>query len=178
MLSLDDSLWQKMDGGYKGPYNASRALKRLFAGDDAKAVFEELWDELHHQGDLGQSAYAAVPHLLEYARQSPKLDWNVFALISCIEHERPHNPEPQPEIADAYFHAVRSVPTVVGTHPDHDWDDILTASIVSCIAYARGQRVMAWVYAEMHLDEARKWLIELGEGEALEYAEQQMQSEL
>jgi hypothetical protein len=57
-------------------------------GDSSALIFEELWNELHHQNDVGEASYAAVPYLLEFARKSEKLDWNVFALISTIELSR------------------------------------------------------------------------------------------
>jgi hypothetical protein len=61
MLALDDRKWKELLGGYKVPYDASHALRRLERGADA---WKELWEELHHQGDLGEASYAAVPKLV------------------------------------------------------------------------------------------------------------------
>lgn len=162
MLPLDSPLWQRFKGGYKVLYDASPALRRLFAGSDPAEVFEELWQELHHQGSVDQASYAAVPHLLEYARQSHKLNWNVFALIAVIQLEGFHNPEPVPEISEGYNNALRSLPAIVGSHPDQEWNDVLMQSITACIALARGQRILARLYLEMDLPMAREWLEEQG----------------
>jgi hypothetical protein len=53
MLALTDKRWQQMRGGYGVPYDASVPLAKLAAG---QAVWDELWNELHHQGDLGEAA--------------------------------------------------------------------------------------------------------------------------
>ncbi|MEG0881483.1 MAG: hypothetical protein RSH52_09485, partial [Janthinobacterium sp.] len=60
-LSLDDPLWTTLEGGYRMPYDVAKALKAMQAGDD---VWHELWEELHHQGDVGVASYAAVPQLV------------------------------------------------------------------------------------------------------------------
>jgi hypothetical protein len=113
---------------------------------------------LHHQGDLGPASYAAVPHLLEFARRSPRLDSNVFGLIAVIELERPSNPNVPECLAAGYFRAIKELPAVVGNHPQQEWEEILTRHIVCCIALARGQRVLARVYLEMGPDAAQQWL--------------------
>lgn len=162
MLPLDDPRWQTYNGAYRLKYDASRPLVQLFAGEPPVAIWRELWQELHHQGDVDAASYAAVPHLLAYARSSTALDWNVFALISTIELSRPANPPPPPELVDAYFQAIQGLPVVVGAHSQQHWSPELTQSIVSCLALARGQRLLARAYLEFSLQEAKSWLQEFG----------------
>jgi hypothetical protein len=96
MLALDDKRWQSYLGGYGVPYDASQLLRRLLEGGADDELWEELWTELHHQGDVGQASYAAVPWLVEYVRRSPQIDWNALALIAKIELERGcHNNPPR-----------------------------------------------------------------------------------
>src|SRR5437588_9974665 len=90
MLPLDDPRWQSYAGGYGGPYDASVPLRRLFEQGASAELWDELWQELHHQGAVGPASFAAVPWLLDYARRSHELDWNAFGLIAVIELERPH----------------------------------------------------------------------------------------
>jgi hypothetical protein len=71
MLPLDDPPWKTLTGGYQVPYDVLVPLHKLFERDASKELWDESWQELHHQGDLGTASYAAVPHLLEYARRSP-----------------------------------------------------------------------------------------------------------
>lgn len=161
MLPLDHPLWRKYKGGRRELYDASRPLQRLLNGEPPEVIFEELWDHLHHQGDVDCASYAAVPHLLEYARQSLRLDWNVFGLIATIELARPHNPPPPSEIVEDYFRTLRELPVVACLHADDNWDDLLTRTVVSCIALARGQRLLAEAYSELSKEYAREWLKEL-----------------
>lgn len=75
MLALDDPRWKTLEGGYRVVYDASIALARLERGED---VWKELWNELHHQGDVGESSYAAVPHLVRIAAARGSRAWNLY----------------------------------------------------------------------------------------------------
>ena len=158
MLPLNDPRWKTLTGGYLVPYDVSVPLHKLFERGESKELWHELWQELHHQGDVGPASYAAVPHLLEFARRSLRLDWNVFGLIAVIELARPSNPSVPEFLAASYFRTIKELPAVVGSHPQREWNEILTQHIVCCIALARGQRVLARVYLEMDQNAAQQWL--------------------
>jgi len=91
MLSLTDPRWRTLKGGYRTLYDASGALSRLEQGSD---VWEELWDELHHQGDVGEASYAAVSHLVRIWQDAPRRDWNLYGLVGLIEIERHRKSNP------------------------------------------------------------------------------------
>lgn len=92
MLPLNDPRWKALHGGYRTPYDASVALARLERGED---VWEELWQELHHQGDVGDASYASVPHLVRICSALPERDSNLYELVSTIEVERHRRSNPQ-----------------------------------------------------------------------------------
>jgi hypothetical protein len=77
MLSLTDPIWRELQGGYRTPYDASKPLAQMERGE---SVWDELWNELHHQGDIGVASYAAIPQLVRIAEAQRKLDWNLYAL--------------------------------------------------------------------------------------------------
>ena len=160
MLPLNDSRWQNYFGGYRVPYDASAALGLLVDDGPTKGLWEELWNELHHQNDVDQASYAAVPWLVEFIHRSSKLDWNALALVAVIELARPSNPEVQPELSDAYFAALRSLPEILGTHPDQQWNEEIVRSAAACIALARGQRWYARACFELDRSTAAKWFSE------------------
>ena len=85
MLSLTDPMWQQLEGGYRMPYDASKALAQMERGE---SVWEELWNELHHQGDVGVASYAAIPQLVRISEARRASDWNLYALAATIEIER------------------------------------------------------------------------------------------
>jgi hypothetical protein len=94
VLPLDDPKWKSLRGGYKTPYDASDALRRLYLGEDPDSIWDEFWNELHHQGDLGEASYASVPHLVKILKDRMDLDWNPYALIATIEIERHRKSNP------------------------------------------------------------------------------------
>jgi hypothetical protein len=108
-----------MHGGYRVPYDASVSLQRLERGED---VWDELWGNLHHQGDVGEASYAAVPHLVRISRTAPGRNWNLYALVAIVEIERHRTSNPpipawlQPEYEVAWRElaalALTDLPTI------------------------------------------------------------------
>lgn len=96
MLSLADPIWRELEGGYRIPYDASTPLARLERGE---SVWDELWQELHHQGDVGVASYAAIPQVVRICEGRPARDWNLYALAATIEIER-HRKGSNPSLPD------------------------------------------------------------------------------
>jgi len=84
MLSLDDARWGALKGGYRVPFDPRAALRKLEEGNQTSEAWNELWQELYHQGDVGDASYAAVPHLVRVHRQRGVIDWNTYALVSSV----------------------------------------------------------------------------------------------
>jgi len=68
------------------PFDPREAIQRVARGD--ATAWDVLWAELHHQGDVGEASYAAVPELLRVCRASAASDWNLYALAAVIEDVR------------------------------------------------------------------------------------------
>lgn len=84
MLGVDDPIWAKLQGGYRVEFDPRKAFQMLESGrpDEASA---ELWNGLHHQGDVGSASYASVPRLVKICNPTLLGDWNLYALIAIIE---------------------------------------------------------------------------------------------
>jgi hypothetical protein len=162
MLPLDDPRWQTYKGGYRVLYDASPGLRRLLASGPDDDLWEEFWTELHHQGDVHQASYAAVPWLIEFVRRSSRIDWNALALVATIELERDRhrNPKVAKELSVGYHAAIQSLPGLLGTHSDQEWSELVVQAAVACIAMARGQRWFARAYLELDRDTAGQWFSE------------------
>lgn len=158
MLPLNDPRWASYQGGYRTTYDASKVLRGLLEGEPSKAAWQELWEELHHQGDVGAASYASVPWLIEIVRCSPLADWNPLALICTIELARPKNPDIPDELREGYFKALLSIPNVLAEKPCHVWDDLFTQVAAASLALSRGHRAFAEIYLEFSFAEAKKWL--------------------
>jgi hypothetical protein len=94
MLDLDDPRWTRLEGGYRQPYDPRPVFARLKAGRDISTCWDELWEELHHQGDVGLASYASIPHLAEIATTLEPDDATVFTLVGTIALVAGKNQDP------------------------------------------------------------------------------------
>jgi hypothetical protein len=140
MLPLDDELWQSLEGGYGIPYDASVPLRALEQADDLAPIWDELWNELHHQGDVGIASYAAVPHLVRIAKARDLADWNVYAIAATIESARlaEHTPSLPEWLESGYASAWRDLLVLGLEHLRSDTDEVTTRSILATVAIAKG----------------------------------------
>jgi hypothetical protein len=92
-MKLTDPKWPGLIGGYRVPYDPRPALLKLTMNVGDKGAWDELWNELHHQGDVGEASYATVTALVDiYSERRP--DWNLFSLVATIEVERHRKTNP------------------------------------------------------------------------------------
>lgn len=162
MPDLDDPLWQTLEGGYRQPYDAAPALKALEAGEDA---WDELWQELHHQGDVGPASYAAVTQLARIAARGPR-DWNFYALAATVEIERHRktNPDVPSWLAADYSAAWATILQLALADLATARDELMLRALFGCIALARGDAMLgAWLVhtdrgeIAAAMDEAEAW---------------------
>jgi len=105
VLELNDPRWAKLTGGRGGFYDARALLRRFRLGKQDRKCWEEVWDELHHQGDIGEASYAVVPHLVAFSKDRSR-DWNLYGFVATLEdcRESRHNPQ-VPEWLEAEYDA-------------------------------------------------------------------------
>lgn len=87
MLSLDDPRWQQLCGGYRVPFDPRPLLIQL-ERDPSTQNWGLLTEELFHQGDVGESSYAAVPHVVRIALEHSPLHAEALTLVVAIEVAR------------------------------------------------------------------------------------------
>ena len=73
---MTDEQWRGLEGGYRLPLDPRPMLARLRAGD--VNAWDDLWQDLHHQQDVGVASYAAVPELVSIHRERDEPDWNTY----------------------------------------------------------------------------------------------------
>lgn len=159
MLPLADAKWKELDGGYRIPFDCSVPLRAMEAGAD---VWSELWDELHHQGDLGLASYAAVPHLVRIAAASSIRDWNFYALVATIEVERHRktNPPLPNWLESSYLSAWSQLLELAVADLKSNTDQTSLRSILAALALAKGDLKLGALLANLDTSEIEELLEE------------------
>jgi hypothetical protein len=165
MIDLNDKRWQEFEGGYRMAYDASIALKKLEQASttqEVDAVFSELWQELHHQGDVGLASYFSVPHIIRIAKEKKLLSFNVFGLVATIEIERhKDNPKLPKEFEAAYLHSLQlELPELIKLCLADKWDITLASTILSALAVSKGHIDMAEAISKMEDQDLIKEFLE------------------
>lgn len=135
--------WTRLTDANGEPYDPRPALAAI-ANGDAAAGYNELWERLHHQGDLGTAAYAAVPELVRLVQDAPLPDWRGYALIATIEERRKAdgNPTLPQWLSQPYAAALADVVEPAISHLRLTDADLDVRSLLATIAQAKGQRTL------------------------------------
>ncbi len=143
-----------MTAGYRVPYDPRPALAGLASGD-ASSAWKELWQELHHQGDVGEASYASVPHLVRIHAERAAPDWNTYALVATIElaRGRGRNPPLPDWLHDGYEGALDLLSEIGMRELPDATDPPLVRSILATLTLEKGLRVTAGLILDFEEDE-------------------------
>lgn len=155
MLRLDDERWKPLKGAYGVLFDPRPLLTSLRSANGTGAIWQELWTNLYHQGDVGEASYAAVTQLISLAQEGRLLDWNAYALTAAIELARDHPQNPkvpqwlQLDYEEAFQRLVENGLSVFPGKQSNETD----RSILSILALSKGLRTYARVLLEFTEDE-------------------------
>ena len=163
-LDLNDERWTSLLGGYRLPYDPREALRSLERADDIGGAWAELWQELHHQGDIGEASFAALSHLVDIHERRGVPDWNTYALAATIElaRDNPGNPELPAYLRDPYDAAWARLIEISLRELKEAQDPALVASIIAVLAIGKGQRTLGRLAADFTEDERQELLTGAG----------------
>ena len=135
----NDHRWTELRGGYKERYDPRASIGRLAANNQVDTTWEELWNELHHQGDVGDASYAAIILLADAFQSRLPTDWNLFALAATIEVERHRRTNPLiPDwLSDDYRCAWEQLVEMALTSLRLSRDTLLVQSALAVVALGR-----------------------------------------
>lgn len=168
MFGMDDPRWTGLLGGYRVPYDPRRALQSLAQGHKIDAVWAELWNELHHQGDIGEVSYAAVIELVRIHEMRGIPDWNSYALVATIEDARqaPRNPAMPVWLKASYAEALRRLADIGLRELRDAKAPELVNSIIAVLAFSKDQPLLGRFAVAFSEDERRELLNEASFGQA------------
>jgi hypothetical protein len=152
MLDFADDRWLQLHGGYRAPFDVRPLLSQLESGRDRESVLQALWQELYHQGDVGEASYAAVPHLVRIYCSEETPDWNFYAIVATVDLARDGrysgNPPLPSWLEPDYVEAIdrlasRGLKELPGASSPE-----LVQSILAVLALWKGSRSYARILAE------------------------------
>jgi hypothetical protein len=163
MTASDKSPTPELLSGNRLPYDARSAIAKLASGQ-SDAAWSELWDELHHQGDVDTASYAAVPELVALYRTRTVPDWNVYALVGTIElsRARGNNPDVPSWLVSEYRLALATLADLAGQDLRETMDPLVARSALGIIALVKNLRAHAQVLLELDLSEVEEILDGMG----------------
>ena len=170
MLEIEDPRWESLEGGYGIPYDPRPALARLETDDHLEPVWEELWSNLHHQGEVGEASYASVPHIARIAVSRRITDWNLFALVGTIELEREMegNPDLPSWLTESYETAWEQLFGLAREALVPAGDTVTLRCLLATIAIAKGDTRRGRLLLEYGDEEVDDLFIEHADDEAAE----------
>src|ERR1700722_193510 len=94
LMPLEHSHWATYSGGYRSPYNVVPLIHRLNSEGTSGGFWNIVWNELDHQGDVGEASYALVPYLVDHQSRRQELDEQVFYFCAIVELQQPETRNP------------------------------------------------------------------------------------
>lgn len=145
MISLSDKKWTELMGGYKVKYNPLPILKKLEAGLDTQKCWKVLWENLHHQGDIGDASYVSLVKLIDIQEKKANLDWNFYALVGLIEIERLRktNPPVPDWLRADYKKALSELYKICIKDLSQTQDHLMIRSIIGVLAVLKKKYALA-----------------------------------
>ncbi|HWO35395.1 MAG TPA: hypothetical protein VNO32_41905 [Candidatus Acidoferrum sp.] len=130
-------------------------LAELESAENKDTAWHGLWEELHHQGDVGEASYASVPHFVRIHRTDGTVDWNTYAMVAIIELARGkgNNPELPTWLEEDYHRAIRELAKIGAAEIRHADEPDTVRAILSVIAIAKGLRTHGRFLVEYSEDE-------------------------
>ena len=159
-LSLDDPRWPSLAGGYRIVYDPRPPLRALEADFRDDAAWKELWGELHHQGDVGDASYAALPTLVTLGERAVARDWNLYALAATIEVERHRrsNPDLPAWLATLYVESWEALVRLALADLAQATDPLVIQSALAVVALGRSAPRLGALLADLDASEIEEYL--------------------
>jgi hypothetical protein len=147
-LPLDSPQWAELSHAYGPATETPTYLKALAKnGSEQRAILDQLWSTLCHQGTVYTASFAAVPHLVEIARNLPKEDGlQLIILVAMIERGRAvHNGATLPKAFETvYFASLELLGEVILDCLRKNWNELDYKWLFISLATIRGEVNLGW----------------------------------
>lgn len=163
MLALESHRWSQLSHAYGSATDIPamlRALNTMPTSEGKNEPWFSLWSALAHQGDVFESSYAAVPHVVGALATAPEgADPSYFHFPAWVEICRVKGGPPIPKDLEApYFEALRRLPDLVAAASHATWSPEYLGCCMAALAVAKGQTEMAEAVLELTPELATQYL--------------------
>ncbi len=157
-MDLNNPIWKTLKGGYGSIYDASIVLRNLEETESPESIEEisnELWQELHHQGDVGLASYYSLPHIVKILQEKNLNNWKLTGLCSVIEQQRHtvDNPDLPEDLIDDYTTAISKLKALAIKSLNEVKDKTTLIVLLSTIATCSGHFKLGIAISEMENDD-------------------------
>lgn len=160
MIDFNDPRLKNLLGAYRKPYDVSHLLRKIEANGPSQELWDELWSNLYHQGQIGEASLAAVPCLAWLMKEQKARDWNLYALAGIIELSRNVNSNPDlPDWLSSDYKAGLNEIMETGINDLKVSIDVYTLrSILGFVALIKGSQDTARLLLELDESEIKEIL--------------------
>jgi len=111
MLTLDDLNARKLLGGYRVPCDVVAILENVLAKPYDRAAWDSFWQELYHQGDIGEASLSAIPFLAKKLIESSYDGADLWAYVGSIQIAKGQqgNPDIPEWLSEDYLLAMKQL---------------------------------------------------------------------
>jgi hypothetical protein len=128
-------------------------------------VWWNIWDLLHHQGDVFGISYFSVPEIFKLYKEKNWLDANLPALLATIENCRQDEKNPKvPEwLEKEYFETLEKAIIYCANKNSENWDRELLANFLMLTCAVKKSQGLYYLIDLATDEENEKFIIELYE---------------
>lgn len=144
-LSLNDPAWAKLTHAYNSAADIPGFIETLGAEtteEDRKAAWEEIWSALCHQDTVYPATYAAIPHLVQIAKNSNSLkergEVYFFATYAFACTKYPEATQCPDEFVEAFSEALRELESLIIKDLKADWPPLDLRYVVAGLLFLKG----------------------------------------
>jgi hypothetical protein len=147
-LPLDSPQWAELSHAFGSAAETPTDLKALAQNEGGQEkTWSELWTTLCHQGTVYTASFAAVPHLVEMALNTPKEDrLQLIVLVAMIERGRlVHNGAFLPKVSETvYFASLALLGEIILDCLQTIWNESEYKALFMSLATIRGEVDLGW----------------------------------
>lgn len=137
-------------------------LKACSKPDDD--IWSEIWDAVHHQGDVYVSSYIAIPEIFKIYKEKNWLDADLPACFAVIESCRlnENNPKLPDWLENDYFETIHETVKYCANRIDENWSkELLVHFLMLVTILKRNETLYQILDITAGSDYDEKYLLEL-----------------